>query len=77
MRSAQTKIALDTGKIFMANDRMNQMILEDLAPAAWRLRPAGGVRTIAAIFTHIHNVRCKWGKAERARSPNASTTEPG
>jgi uncharacterized damage-inducible protein DinB len=36
------------------------MLLEHLDPAAWRAKPPGGVRTIAAIFTHMHNVRTKW-----------------
>jgi uncharacterized damage-inducible protein DinB len=36
------------------------MLLEGLAPEAWRAKPPGGVRTIAAIFTHMHNVRVKW-----------------
>ncbi|WP_114206533.1 DinB family protein [Acidisarcina polymorpha] len=45
---------------FSANERMNQRIIEHLDPAAWRARPPGNVRTIAAIFTHMHNVRCKW-----------------
>jgi uncharacterized damage-inducible protein DinB len=39
---------------------MNQMLIEHLDPAAWRATPPGGVRTIAAIFTHVHNVRAKW-----------------
>jgi uncharacterized damage-inducible protein DinB len=47
-------------RIFAANERMNQMLIKELDPAAWKAKPAGGVRTIAAIFTHIHNVRCKW-----------------
>jgi uncharacterized damage-inducible protein DinB len=46
--------------MFAANERMNQMLIEQLDPAAWRARPPGKVRTIAAIFTHMHNVRCKW-----------------
>jgi len=46
--------------MFAANDRMNQMLLERLDPRAWRAKPAGGVRTIAAIFTHMHNMRVKW-----------------
>src|SRR6202007_2431899 len=29
-------------------------------PGAWRAKPPGNVRTIAAIFTHMHNVRTKW-----------------
>jgi uncharacterized damage-inducible protein DinB len=52
-------------QIFAANDRMNQMLIEHLDPAAWRAKPPGPTRsttprTIAAIFTHMHNVRCKW-----------------
>jgi uncharacterized damage-inducible protein DinB len=46
--------------IFAANERMNQMLLEHLDAAAWRAKPPGGVRAIAAVFTHMHNVRTKW-----------------
>ncbi|MGO8719967.1 MAG: DinB family protein [Acidobacteriaceae bacterium] len=48
------------GRVFAANDRMNQLVIEHLDPAAWKAKPPGDVRTIAAIFTHVHNVRCKW-----------------
>lgn len=47
-------------EIFAVGDRMNQILIEQLDPGAWRAKPPGGVRTIAAIFTHVHNVRCKW-----------------
>jgi len=47
-------------QIFAANERMNQTLIEHLDPAAWKARPPGKVRTIAAIFTHMHNVRSKW-----------------
>lgn len=46
--------------MFAANDRMNQMLIEHLDPAVWKAKPPGNVRTIAAIFTHMHNVRSKW-----------------
>jgi uncharacterized damage-inducible protein DinB len=39
---------------------MNQMLIESLDPAAWRAKPPGKARPIAAIFTHMHNMRCKW-----------------
>jgi len=44
---------------------MNQVLIEHLDPAAWRAKPPGPTRnttprTIAAIFTHMHNVSCKW-----------------
>jgi uncharacterized damage-inducible protein DinB len=47
-------------RIFAANDRMNQLLIERLDPAVWSAKPPGKVRTIAAIFTHMHNVRAKW-----------------
>ncbi len=46
--------------IFAANDRINQMLIEELDPCAWTAKPPGNVRSIAAIFTHMHNVRTKW-----------------
>jgi uncharacterized damage-inducible protein DinB len=45
---------------FAANDRINQVLIENLDPAAWTAKPPGKARTIAAIFTHMHNVRTKW-----------------
>ncbi len=57
-------------QIFAANERMNQMLIEHLDPAAWTAKlptsQASGTtrsvttRNIAAIFTHMHNVRTKW-----------------
>jgi uncharacterized damage-inducible protein DinB len=47
-------------QIFAANDRINQVLIEHLDPAVWTAKPPGKVRSIAAIFTHVHNVRCKW-----------------
>ena len=47
-------------RIFAANDRMNQVIVDNLDPAVWKAKPPGNVRTIVAIFTHVHNVRTKW-----------------
>src|ERR1700733_7194602 len=47
-------------RMFAANDRMNQILIEHLDPAAWRAKPPGAVRPVVAIFTHVHNIRCKW-----------------
>ena len=47
-------------RIFAANDRLNQILITNLDPSVWEARPPGKVRTIAAIFTHMHNVRTKW-----------------
>ena len=72
----RTSLGSSAAKMFAANDRMNQILIEYLDPAAWKLipqntpqakqatgsqaKPLGKVRSIAAIFTHMHNVRCKW-----------------
>ena len=46
---------------YVINDRMNQLVLEHLDPRAWRAQlPGNKRRTIAAIFVHVHNIRCKW-----------------
>ena len=46
---------------FTVNDRMNQLLLEHLDPRAWRAQlPGSKGRTNAAIFAHVHNIRCKW-----------------
>jgi len=50
----------DAVRLFARNDRLNQMLIEHLDPAVWRAKAPGNVRTIAAIFAHVHNVRCKW-----------------
>jgi uncharacterized damage-inducible protein DinB len=59
------KVQSSAARIFLLNNRVNQMLIAHLDPAAWGARPplvepAGKVRTISAIFTHMHNVRCKW-----------------
>jgi hypothetical protein len=56
----QTQLGRAAVPLFAANDRINQMLIEHLGLTAWRAKPPGKVRTIAAIFTHMHNVRCKW-----------------
>ena len=62
----RTQLGRAAVRIFAANERMNQMLIEHLDLAAWKAKtpakPPGksNVRTIAAIFTHLHNVRCKW-----------------
>jgi len=46
--------------MFAANERINQVLIGSLDPAVWSAKTPGNVRSIAAIFTHVHNVRCKW-----------------
>ena len=59
-----TQLGQSAVRIFAANDRMNQALIEHLDPAAWRANPSakppGRTKNIAAIFTHMHNVRSKW-----------------
>lgn len=55
-----TQLGRAAVEIFAANDRINQVLIEQLDPTAWRAKAPGKVRTIAAIFTHMHNVRSKW-----------------
>ena len=57
---APTQLGQSAVKIFAANDRLNQLLIERLDSGAWSAKPSGNVRSIAAIFTHIHNVRTKW-----------------
>jgi uncharacterized damage-inducible protein DinB len=52
---------------FVVNERLNQLLLEYIDPRAWRQQLPGDMvkkrtrgRTIAGIFAHVHNVRCKW-----------------
>ncbi len=59
-QKAQTQLSRAAVRIFAANDRMNQVLIEHLDPGAWKAKPPGNVRTMAAIFTHMHNVRAKW-----------------
>jgi uncharacterized damage-inducible protein DinB len=56
----QTQLGSAAVRIFVANDRVNQLLLERLEPSIWRIKPPGKVRTIAATFMHMHNVRSKW-----------------
>jgi uncharacterized damage-inducible protein DinB len=46
---------------YALNERMNQVVLEHLDPAVWRAKLNGSRgRTVAAIFSHVHNIRRKW-----------------
>ena len=49
---------------FAINDRINQFLLENLPEEVWRADPPTGKgRTVAAIVSHMHNVRVMWLKA--------------
>jgi uncharacterized damage-inducible protein DinB len=60
-----TEVGSRAARTFLLNDRINQLLIERLDPVAWTAKlpmpsMSGRVRTIGAIFTHVHNVRCKW-----------------
>lgn len=56
----RAQVGRAAAKVFAANERINQILIGHLDPAAWKAKPPGNVRAIAAIFAHMHNVRCKW-----------------
>ena len=65
MTHSRADVGVDPGQVlvesYSVNERMNQIVLEHLDPAAWRAQlPTAKGRTIAAIFTHVHNIRRKW-----------------
>ncbi|MDQ6830425.1 MAG: DinB family protein [Gemmatimonadota bacterium] len=46
------------------NDRITRYLIENLSDEAWRAEPPGGKgREIAAMVSHVHNVRVMWLKA--------------
>jgi uncharacterized damage-inducible protein DinB len=64
---------------FDTNQQMNELLIESIAPEAWRADPPQPPapegkkakkqgRTIAAIATHMHNVSLMWLKAVKLRS---------
>ncbi|MGA3046698.1 MAG: DinB family protein [Terracidiphilus sp.] len=62
--NADTRLGQVASKMFAANDRINQLLIENLDPTLWTAKlPAKAgtqIRTISAMFTHMHNVRTKW-----------------
>ena len=48
------------GEVWAVNEAMNQLLLKHLDARAWRAEPPAGGRTLAAIFSHIHNDRLLW-----------------
>ena len=56
----RTQLAPSAAQIWLASDRMTQLVIEHLDPALWQAKPRGNTRPIAAIATHMHNVRAKW-----------------
>jgi len=54
-------LAQQMAQAFLVNDFMNQLLLDQMDPRAWRAKlPGQKNRTIADIFAHVHNMRRKW-----------------
>lgn len=52
---------------FEINNRINIYLIENLSTEAWNAKPPDGKgRAIAAIVTHMHNVRVMWLKAVKS-----------
>ncbi len=48
---------------FDTNNRINQYLIDNIPPEAWKAKPPEGKgRTAAAIVAHMHNVRVMWLK---------------
>jgi uncharacterized damage-inducible protein DinB len=62
MRESEAHAAAQSpaARVFAAGERLNQILIEKLDPHVWMAKPPGKVRSVAAIFSHMHNVRCKW-----------------
>src|SRR5277367_1076617 len=65
MSHSRTDVGIESHQVlvesYAVNERMNQIVLEHLDPAAWRAKlPGSRGRTIADIVAHVHNVRRKW-----------------
>jgi uncharacterized damage-inducible protein DinB len=62
-QSAQQQLPLALLSAFNTNNRINQYLIDNLPPAAWKAKPPDGKgRTIPAIVAHMHNVRVMWLK---------------
>lgn len=62
---SQQELATVLVETYSVNDLMNQILLKNIDPRAWRAQPPGkkgSGRTIAAIFAHLHNSRLVWIK---------------
>ena len=65
MPAINKKDPIDLGQAvaqaWATNERINQFLLEALDDSVWDVKPPSGKgRTIAAIVSHVHNVRLMW-----------------
>jgi uncharacterized damage-inducible protein DinB len=77
--AAQAEIRDSLLETYAANNAMNQLLLAELDPRAWRAEPPGKKvrgRTIAAIFAHLHNTRLKWLKRSAPHLKRPARLDP-
>ena len=79
MTTRQHKVDTQLGRaavqIFAANDRMKKILIEHLDPTAWKAKPPGKARTIAAIFTHMQ-CPLQVGQAYSSAFEGSTTAQP-
>jgi len=67
MPTARQATPMDFGTSLLSalatSERITQYLLEGLPAEAWRAETPGDARTIAAVVSHLHNVRLMWLKA--------------
>ena len=67
MPAASRPAELDLGSALLSalatSERINHYLLDALPDAAWRAETPGEGRSIAAVFSHLHNTRLMWLKA--------------
>ena len=59
-QTQQTELKKSIREVWAVNEAMNQLLLQHIDDRAWRAEPPPGGRTLAAIFSHIHNDRLMW-----------------
>ncbi len=80
MTKRQPRVRTQFGRaavlIFAVNDRMNQILIEHLDPAAWRAKPPGKARTYCGDL-HAH-AQCalQVGQAYGSAPEGSATAQP-
>lgn len=58
---------------FRVNEEMNQLLVRNIDNRAWRAVPPGyRDKTIAGLFSHIHNCRLMWLKTSTGKTPRTA-----
>jgi uncharacterized damage-inducible protein DinB len=78
--STQADVPIVLVEMFAANGEMNDLLLANLDPKAWRaphpLHKHGEGRTIAAVFVHMHNCSVNWIRRSAPRLKCPAPLDP-